>query len=184
MRLPQAFDRFPTLQRWMPRSLGFSLFLYILVGSLLELGTVLWLFFDLLEQHLTREIKGELGTKVNAVEADLARVQQSVQSLSAAVKTLHHQGIQNPELYKTLVFDAFQQRSPLVMGFGFRQTPHSIVPERSGFGPYFAIDQQVPEQPGKPLPAPYQQIRYFDLVGDRYFQQNCYTKVIEAKQPL
>lgn len=181
MRLPQSFTRFPGLPQWMPRSLGVSLLFYVLIGSFLGLGTALWLFFNLLEEHLAREIKGELGTQVNAFEADLAQARQSVYSLSAAVKTLHDQEIQNSETYKTLVFDAFQRRSPFVTGMGFGQAPYRILRDRAGFWPFFALDQSVTNQPGQRLLPPHQNIRYLDRVNDDYFQQS-YYKGISAQR--
>ncbi|MGK7926687.1 MAG: ATP-binding protein [Spirulina sp.] len=167
------------------KSIGSRLFVYVLGGALVGLGTMSYFFYKALEKRATEEIQGNLSTQVKAVEAELARVEQSMIDLSAAVKTLNGQEIQDPATYKQLVFDAFQERSALTMALGIGQTPFQLVPDRQWYWPYFYIDQKTPDQIGEILPPPYQHLRYSELSeDDNYPEQVYYQKVVEAEKNL
>ena len=158
------------------QSISLRLFLYILGSAFVSLGTMSYFFYLVLEAQAKNEIRGHLSTQVKLIEGELAKVQQSTVDLNAAVKSMHHSGIKDPEAYKQLVFNLFQQRSFLTMALGFGQTPSQIVPDRKWFWPYFYVDQKSPSQIGNVLPAPYNQIRYADLYKDDNYPQQDYYK--------
>ncbi|BAY29640.1 integral membrane sensor hybrid histidine kinase [Nostoc carneum NIES-2107] len=166
-------------------SIGSRLFFYVLSGALVGLGSMSYFFYQALENRAKDEIKGNLSTQVKSVEGSLARVEQSMRNLSAAVKTLQHQGIKDPQVYKQLVFDIFQERSILTTGLGIGQTPYQIVTDREWYWPYFVIDQKTPGQIGEILPKPYNHIRYAELFKeDNYPKQSYYQTVIKAKKDI
>jgi methyl-accepting chemotaxis protein len=165
-------------------SLGSKLFFYVLGGALVGLSGMSYLFYQTLENQAETQIQGKLSTKVEAIETQLAKVEQSMVGLTSAIQTLHRQEIDDPEIYKNLTFDFFKQRPELTMGLGFGQTANKIVTSRQWYYPYFYLDQKVTGQVGQLLPAPYQDTRYAELwQEDRYPEQDYYKLVIESKQP-
>jgi two-component system, NtrC family, sensor kinase len=166
-------------------SIGTRLFVYVLGATLLALGSTAYFFYINLESRIKGEIQSKLNTQAESIEGQLATSQAIAQDLSAATQTLHAANVTDPEIYKQLVFRAFQKRSiPLMMGLGMGQANRQIVPSREWFLPYFFLDQSVPDQFGEPLPAPYQSIRYADLVKDNYFNQPYYMEVIRAQKTI
>ncbi|BAY26128.1 integral membrane sensor hybrid histidine kinase [Calothrix sp. NIES-2100] len=166
-------------------SIGSRLFFYVLSGALVGLGSMSYFFYQALESRAKDEIKGNLSTQVKSVEGSLARVEQSMRNLSAAVKTMQHQGIKDPQAYKQLVFDIFQERSLLTTGLGIGQTPFQLVPDREWYWPYFYIDQKTSGQIGEVLQKPYNHIRYAELFKeDNYQKQSYYQKVVKARKDI
>ncbi|MGL5871492.1 MAG: ATP-binding protein [Xenococcaceae cyanobacterium] len=141
-----------------------------------------YFFYQVLEGRAKNEIQANLNTQVKSIEIELEKVEQTLKSLSATIKTLQNNKIQDEKTYKELVFDIFQKRSALTTGFGFGQAPFKIL-NRQWFWPYFYIDKNTPGQLGKKLPAPYQNIRYAELfIEDKYDRQDYYTKIVGAKE--
>ncbi|WP_086767602.1 hybrid sensor histidine kinase/response regulator [Nostoc sp. 106C] len=172
-------------QKLIHNSIGSRLFFHVLSGALVGLGSMSFFFYQALESRAKDEIKGNLSTQVKSVEGSLARVEQSMRNLSAAVKTIHHQGIKDPQTYKQLVFDIFQERSPLTMGLGIGQTSYQLVPHNQWYWPYFYIDQKTSGQIGKVLPKPYDNVRYAELFkDDNYQKQSYYQKVVKARKDI
>ncbi len=163
-------------------SVGAKLFLYVLSGALVGLSSMSYFFYQALENRAKNEIRGNLSTQVKLIEGELARVQQSMIDLSGAVQFMKHQGIKDPEAYKQLVFNLFQQRSSLTMALGFGQTPFQVVPDRQWYWPYFFVDQNTPRQTGRQLPPPYSHIRYADLYQDDNYPNQEYYKIPAKRQ--
>jgi signal transduction histidine kinase/CheY-like chemotaxis protein len=158
------------------KSVGSSLFLHVLGGCLVGLGSMAFFFYQALEARARNEIRGDLSTQVKLVEGELARVEQSMVNLSAATKSMQRQGITDPQAYQRLVFDLFQERSSLTMALGFGQLPNQVVPQRQWFWPYYYVDQKSPNQIGRVLPAPYNNIRYADLYADDNYPSKDYYR--------
>jgi signal transduction histidine kinase/CheY-like chemotaxis protein len=173
------------LKTLMKKSIGSSLLINILSGGLLGLGCMSYLFYTILEGRAKDAIKNKLTTQSRLVEGQLARIEQSMVNLSAAVKIMQDQGVQDPEGYKKLVFAMFQQRSDLTMALGVGQTPFQIVKSREWYWPYFYVDQKSPGQIGSILPPPYDHIRYSDLsVDDHYFDKDYYKSTLLANKNI
>jgi signal transduction histidine kinase/FixJ family two-component response regulator len=167
------------------KSLGSRLFLYVLGGALIGLGSISYFFYQSLEKSYKERIKGNLSTQVKLIEGKLARVQQSVIDTSAAVKFLNNQKIINPESYKKLVFELFQKKPELTMALGIGQSSFQLIPNRQWFWPYFYIDQNTSDRIGELLPAPHQNIRYAELFkDDNYPAKEYYQSVVKAKHAL
>jgi signal transduction histidine kinase/DNA-binding NarL/FixJ family response regulator len=162
-------------------SIGSKLFLYVLGGALVGLGSMSYFFYRALENRATGAIQDSLSTQVVDIEGDLDNVQQSLSDLSAAVTTLNRQGIDDEAVYKALIFEMFKSRTDLTNALGFGQTPYSVVPDRQWYWPFFFLDQKLPDQIGTLLPEPHSNIRYADLfTDDNYPQQHYYQQVVKA----
>ncbi|AFY87394.1 ATP-binding protein [Chroococcidiopsis thermalis] len=173
------------MKKTIRKSIGSRLFFYVLSSALVGLGGMSYFFYQALEHHAKDEIKVNLSTQVKAIETELARVTQSMVDLSTAVKTLNRRGIKDPETYKKLVFDFFEQRSSLTMALGVGQTPFQLVPDRQWYWPYFYVDQKSSGQIGQLLPEPHQNIRYAELFqDDKYQNQEYYKAVVKEKKDL
>jgi signal transduction histidine kinase/DNA-binding NarL/FixJ family response regulator len=144
-------------------SIGSRLFINVLGGALVGLGGISYFFYQALENRAKEEIRGNLSTQVGFIKKELARAEQSMLSVVATVKTLNAQGIKNEEIYQQVIFDLFEQRSSLTMALNFGQAPFKIIPSRRTYWPYFFLDQNTPDQIGKPLSSPYNDIRYADV---------------------
>lgn len=167
-------------------SIGSKLFFYVLSGALVGLGGMSYFFYQVLENQATQEIKGNLSTQVKSIEGKLARAEQSMLSLVAAVKTLEAAGIQDPATYEQIIFEILQSRSSLTMGVGFGQAPFQVLSDRQQYWPYFFVDQNIPDQVGEPLPAPHNDIRKTDVceLDRNCFQQNYYTLPVAAGKAI
>ncbi|MCM0590382.1 MAG: ATP-binding protein [Gloeotrichia echinulata IR180] len=165
------------------KSIGSRLFLYVLGGALVGLGSMSYFFYQALEQRAQNEMRNNLSTQVKLIEGELGKVQQSMLDLSSVVKSMHNQGIQDSEAYKQLVFELFQKRSSLTMALGFGQNPYQIVSDREWYWPYYFVDQHISGQTGKQLPPPYNHLRYADLyVDDNYPQRDYYKLPVTVKE--
>jgi hypothetical protein len=99
-------------------SIGSKLFLYVLGGALVGLGSMSYFFYRALENRATGAIQDSLSTQVVDIEGDLDNVQQSLSDLSAAVTTLNRQGIDDEAVYKALIFEMFKSLCPIASGTG------------------------------------------------------------------
>ncbi len=166
------------------KSIGSSLFIYVLGTALLGLGSMSYYFYHVLESRAKDEIRGNLETKVQLVEGELGKVQQSANDLTTIVKVMHRQDIKDPLVYEKMVFDLFQRRSELTMALGFGQSKSAIVPERDWYWPYFYVDQKTPGQLGNLMPAPYSHLRFADLAYDNYPKQDYYNNIVKQPQNM
>lgn len=180
MVLPQSRQ----LRVRIKNSIGSRLFLYVLGGALVGLGSMAYLFYQTLETQSKSKIQDALSTKAESIETQLAQVEQSMTGLSSTIQTLNREEIDDPEIYKDLTFDFFKQRPELTMGLGFGQTANQIVTGRQWYYPYFYLDQKVAGQVGQLLPSPYQDVRYAELwAEDKYPEQDYYKILVDSKKP-
>lgn len=161
------------------KSVGSRLFFNVLSGALVGLSGMSYFFYQALENGAKYEIQGNLSTQVKSIEAELARVEQTMANLSATLKTMNSLGVEDPNAYKQLAFNFFQNRSSLTMGVGFGQAPFQLAANRRLYWPYFYVDQQIPGQVGQVLQSPYSKIRYLDV-----FQLEDYSKLEYYKLPV
>ncbi|HAG84628.1 MAG TPA: serine/threonine protein phosphatase [Cyanobacteria bacterium UBA12227] len=163
------------------KSIGAKLFLFVLAGSLVGLGGLSCWFYQLLKNQAKIEIQKTLNQKVGAIELELAKTEAFTFSMSAAVKTMYDLKIADPEAYKKLVFEFFLKRPNLAMAVYFGQTSFGVIKNREWFFPYFYPDPGIAGAIGKPLPSPYNTIRYSDLfVDDNYPEQDYYKIPVNA----
>lgn len=169
----------------MRRSIGSSLFIYVLGGALVGLSSMAYLFYQILENRAKEEIQANLSLQVRSIEIELARVEQSMASLSATLITVDRLGIEQAEAYKDLAFELFQRRSALTTGVGFGQAPFQLAADRELYWPYFYVDQHTEGQAGQPLPPPHTEVRYVDVFDlEDYSQLDYYNKPVAANKAI
>jgi signal transduction histidine kinase len=166
-----------------PHSLGRSLFLYVLAAAGLGLGCSSYLFYHRLEQQATDEIRQNLSTQVKSIEISLVETERATMSLGTAVNALKQQGIDDPASYERLTLAFHQQRPDIVIAAGFGQTAHGIVAAREWYWPYFSVYR--PENPGKRLAAPNENIGYAELFKeDHYPDKDYYLPIVQTGQAM
>lgn len=164
-------------------SLGSKLFFSVVSGALIGLGGMAYFFYQTLENQAKEQIQESLSSKVEAIQGQLAREQQQMQSVIASVQTLYRAGIREPKLYDQAVLDLLQQRTSLTLGTGFGPRPGTSG--RPSW-PYFSLDLNKPDQIGQRLLAPYDDILFSDVcqVDPDCLSQDYYKLPIAAGKPM
>jgi methyl-accepting chemotaxis protein len=162
--------------RWY-RSIGAQLWIAVLVGGIAGLGLLSYLSYEAVTEETYEELVVLVDNKSKSIEIQLKQAEESSRAISTAAATLSQQfGMQDAESFRKLAFQFFLKRPPLVMGNGFGQAPHRMIPSLEGYWPYFYVDQGVANPLGQLLPPPHQTVRHTDLYADdHYFKQGYYT---------
>lgn len=164
-------------------SVGTRLFILVMGGALLGLGTMAYFFYNALKQEVEAEIKVTLDSKVAAIDGQMKQAEALGRAFRDSVATLHNQGVKDREVYKKLVFELFKGRPESVIGLGFGQDAYGILTTQQWFYPYYYLDPKTPDAPGIKLPPPNDNVRYIgeDQEGDFYPEQD-YWKDYMASQ--
>jgi signal transduction histidine kinase len=166
-------------------SIGTRLFLYVLCGALIGLGSMSYLFYQVLENQARTEITSHLKTQAALIEGQLSRVEQLVADTTASVEVLHDAQIHNAEAYEKLAFELYQNRPAISLGAGFAQAPFQLATDRPLYYPYFFVDQQTSEQIGQPLPMPHNGTRSVDIAQlEDYTQKDYYQLASGSGKPV
>jgi signal transduction histidine kinase/FixJ family two-component response regulator len=168
------------------KSLGSSLFFYVLGGALVGLGSISYFFYQALETRAKHEITSNLSTQVKSVEGKLGRAEQSMLGIVASAKTINRMGVKDSNAYKKLVLDVLEKRTPLTVGAGVGQAPYKFFPDRKFFWPYIYADQNIDKQVGKVLLLPFGKFRETDIceLESTCFKNDYYTKPVKAKKTV
>lgn len=158
----------------MRKSIGNQLFSYVLIGTLISLLSISSFFYKILEQRAQSSIESTLHTQVVMVENKIQQVEQQLQDISAATRSLHQNKIQDPQVYKDLLLYLFEQRSHIITAFGVGQTKRSILKDRDWFWPYYRTNHHDNRDLGQPLPSPHENLRYWDVSEDNYQERSYY----------
>jgi methyl-accepting chemotaxis protein PixJ len=148
------------------RSIGAKLFIAVIGGAVVGLGSAAYLFYQNLENQTTIKIQKAVDIEVKAIEIELTAVVQATTDLGGATKFLTEQQIQDDRVYESLVLEFFNKRPQLSMAAYFMQTPRGILKSKEWYSPYFYLDQKAEGQLGKRLPAPNERIIYSELFKD------------------
>jgi signal transduction histidine kinase len=165
-------------------SVGAKLFLSVLGGSLVALGSVSYLFYRVLERQAQEEMTSRLNVQVSLVEEQIVQTEAYSSALAIAIGHLHHLKIQDSAAYEEITLEFYQSRPGLMMAIGFGQAPYQIVPSRKWLWHYFYINRGLSDAFGRTLPAPNQEIRYADLTDDQYETQDYYKLPVQSGKPL
>jgi two-component system, NtrC family, sensor kinase len=163
-------------------SIGTRLFLYVLCGALIGLGSMSYLFYQVLESQSRTEMVSHLETQTALVEGQLSRVEQLLSDAVTTIEVLHEAKTVDAESYRKTMFELYQNRPPIALGAGVAQAPFQLATDRSLYYPYFFLDQHIPDQVGQPLSPPHADTRFVDIAQlEDYTQQSYYHKPVEAK---
>ncbi|MBF2021661.1 MAG: methyl-accepting chemotaxis protein [Hydrococcus sp. C42_A2020_068] len=185
---PQSQLKMMQANRKLPRlkSVGTRLFLLVMGGALVGLGSMAYLFYNSLRKEVEAEIRQTLSSKVNLIDGQVQQAEALAKSLRTTVATLHAQGVETPETYIKLTLELFKNRPDYVTGLGFMQREYGVLPKKPWFGPYYLLDPGVPDFPGKLLPAPDNKIRYVDenTPGDFYPESDYWKDYMVPQKTL
>ena len=156
----------PKFRRFHLKTIGAKLFLAVMGGAVIGLGSSAFLYYQALKSQSEVQIRDTLNTEVHSIESQLTPVKQTLLNLGGMVQHFKRSGVQNPESYQEIALDFFQKRPSLVMGLSIQQTPNGIFSDRKWYSSYLYADQKVAGQIGQHLPAPNESILFSDLVKD------------------
>lgn len=165
---------------WPVRSVSARLFMSVLGGALVGIGSMAGIFYRSLESKSIDQIQDTLNAQVQVINGQLTNSQAYVKAISSAVRANQQAGIQDAESYKQLVFEFFKSRPDLTMAVFFGQDAYQIVRDRPWFYPYFYVDQGSSGMVGHRLPAPYQHVRYSEIYTDDNYPTRDYWKAAIA----
>lgn len=166
-------------------SIGSRLFISVLGSALLGIGSMAFLFFQILENQAEGDIQHNLQGKVVSIQQKLTDIEQMGDTLSISISTLKEQGIEGQKIYDDLIFKSYLNRPPLTMAVGFGQTPYGILKDKKWYWGYFYKDQKVTDQIGNILPSPYQDTRFADLFkDDNYPEKGYYLPMIDNPRKM
>jgi methyl-accepting chemotaxis protein len=167
-------------------SIGSRLFLSVLLAALAGLGGLSYFFYQLLNQEIEAEIKQILSVQVENIEGQLSQSEQYSAGLATGAKSLHREGIKTSQAYEKLALDYFLKRPAIGMSANLGQAPNRLVPDRKGFYPYFYVDPNKPDAPGKLLSPPNDKVRYSEIFSEveNYLEKEYYTLPVKQDKPV
>ncbi|PSB04072.1 methyl-accepting chemotaxis protein [Merismopedia glauca] len=192
-KLPIESLKKPELAKLKPfglKSIGSRLFLAVLGGAMLGLGTVGYFSYQSSEKQDEIVIAGNLEKAVKDLDAQLQTGQSFLNSMASSIIFLSTNKNLPPNDYKRFLISQMPARPSLVTGFGVMQTPKGLVQERQWFSPYifeYTGDAIAHVKNGKAerLTKPYEQFAYGDLlVIDEYFKQDYYKDTVKETTPV
>jgi signal transduction histidine kinase/DNA-binding NarL/FixJ family response regulator len=166
----------PKIRLFRVKTIGAELFLAVMGGAFVGLGSTAFLYYQVLENQSKVQIRGTLSTEVHDIESQLTPVKQSLINLGGMVQHLKETGVQDPEAYQEVALDFFLKRPPLVMGQSLQQSPYGIFADRKWYSSYYYEDQKVSGQIGKRLPSPNTSVIFSDLVKEDNAPNQTYFK--------
>jgi methyl-accepting chemotaxis protein PixJ len=163
-------------------SIGSRLFLSIMTGAVVGLGLTATLFYQVLEQRSTAQVRGILNNEVTSIEKELEGFQYYSKGLARAVEFAKEQNVSSQADYDKLVLSFFDKRPRMAISTYLAQTPYGVLPNTKWYFPYIFQDQKVPEQVGKRLPYPHNDVIYTELFRDDNYPEKDYFKTPAAAQ--
>jgi methyl-accepting chemotaxis protein len=177
-------------KRFRINSIGSQLFLAVLGGAMVGLGTVGLFSYQFLEKLDQLTITDNLEKEVQDLDAQLQIGQTFLMSVASSVSFLNTNQNFLANDYKRFVISQMSARPSLVTGFGVMQTPNGLAKERQWFAPYISeyvaeSIEDVKKGRAERLPMPYQKFIYSDLlISDNYFKQDYYINTTQAITPI
>ena len=126
-------------KRWLwLNSFGGRLFWVIMLGSLAGLGSMAFLFSEMLKRQAEDQVRSSIDSKVNAISSVTESAETLAYSLGVSAVTLNERKAQYPDTYRELVRQLFDQRPEFVMGLGLGQSKNGIIEDQSWLFPYYS----------------------------------------------
>lgn len=166
----------PKIRSFRIKTIGAKLFLAVMGGAFIGLGSAAVLYYRVLEHQSEVQIRDALSTEVNAIESQLTPVKQSLINLGGMIQHLKETGVQDPDAYQAIALDFFLKRPPLVMGQSLQQSPYGVFADRKWYASYYYKDQKALGQIGRRLPSPNASVLFSDLVKEDNAPNQAYFK--------
>ena len=172
-----------TLKRWLRlNSFGGRLFWMIMLGALVGMGGMTFLFSEILRRQAEDQVRSNLDSKVNAIAAVTESAETLAYSLGVSATTLHERQAQFADTYRELVLQLFERRPEFVVGLGLGQSENGIIVDQPWLFHYYS----APASADVSVPAS-DAIRYEDLaddVGEFYPESQRYRDYFEPQVNL
>jgi methyl-accepting chemotaxis protein PixJ len=181
---PKPSNQKPGLLRL--NSIGIRLFLAVLGGATIGLGTLGFFSYQRSEKQDKVLINAALEQEVKELDGQLKRGESFIQTIGASASFLTDSKASSAEDYKRFIMTQMTARPSLVSGFGILQTPNGLVRSKQWFAPYIVENtaqtmELVKKGLAEQLPAPHQKFAYEDLtLGDEYFKQDYYLDALKS----
>ncbi len=164
------------------KSIGTKLFIAVIGGAIVGLGSTAYLFYQTLEKQTTVKIQQAVDIEVQQIETELKAVTQATIGLGTSVQFFQERGVQDKQVYESLTLKFFKTRPQWGMAAYFFQTNRGILQSQEWYYPYFYLDQKTQGQLGTHLPAPDSNIIYSELFRDDNYPIHDYYKVPVARK--
>ncbi|MBE9067330.1 Cache domain-containing protein, partial [Leptolyngbya cf. ectocarpi LEGE 11479] len=128
-----------TLKKWLHlNSFGGRLFWMIMLGALVGMGGMAFLFSEMLKRQAKDQVRSNIDSKVNAISSVTDSAETLAYSLGVSATTLHDRGAQYPDTYRELILQLFERRPEFVVGLGLGQSEKGIIEEQPWLFPYYS----------------------------------------------
>ena len=152
------------------KSIGTRLFLSVLGGTLVGLGSASYLFYQALVKQSKAELIANLDVKAENLEGSFKTFETSAKLLTDSLKTLYESGERREQVYVELIRRSLQTL-PLGTGLGFGQPPEKrlIIPGRKYAYPWAIRDRngKVIAKGGDTDPENYKESYFRDPIKAR-----------------
>jgi methyl-accepting chemotaxis protein PixJ len=169
-------------------SIGIRLFLAILGGATIGLGTLGFFSYQRSEKQDKVLINAALEREVKELDGQLKKGESFIQTMGTSASFLADSKASSAEDYRRFIITQMAARPSLVSGFGILQTPNGLVQGKQWFAPYIVENtaqtmELVKKGLAEQLPAPHQKFAYEDLtLGDEYFKQDYYLDALKSNK--
>lgn len=182
---PQSYQ--PTLvdkaKGWFRlNSFGGRLFWMIMLGALVSMGGMAFLFSEMLRRQAEDQVRSSVDSKVNAIASVTDSAETLAYSLGVSATTLHERKAQFPDTYRELVLQLFERRPEFVIGLGLGQSENGLLEEQSWLFPYYSAITSSESTAFDP-----DAIRYEDFADDEgefYPESDRYQAYFEPQTSL
>jgi methyl-accepting chemotaxis protein len=161
---PQVHPR-----RFRVNSLGLRLFLVIMGGVLVGMGSMALLFGETVKFQAEDQIKSTLKNKVGTINDVIDQAETLAYGLNVSVTTLHVRRAETPETYQELVRQLFDGRPDFVTGLGFGQAEYGILPSQQWLFPYYYSVSEASSPDAEPSTEVASKTLYVDHTAPAHF---------------
>jgi methyl-accepting chemotaxis protein PixJ len=158
----KVVERLPAIHRLRLNSIGTKLFISVVGGALVGVGSIAFLFGEIVKYQAEDQIQQAVGDKVQLVNGRLEQAELFAESVRTSVLALHLRNINSADTYRRLLFESFKDRPSFVTGLGVGQSQNGILPQQQWFAAHYYLDLGEPNAAGIQLSSPYNDIRYVD----------------------
>ncbi len=128
------------VKRWFwLTSFGGRLFWVIMLGTLAGMGSMAFLFSEMLRRQAEDQVRSSIDSKVNAIASVTESAETLAYSLGVSAVTLNERKAQYADTYRELVLQLFEQRPEFVVGLGLGQAKNGIIENQPWLFPYYSV---------------------------------------------
>jgi len=157
-----SVKQLPLVQRFRLNSIGTKLFISIVGGALVGVGSIAFVFGEIIKYQAETQIQQSVSDKVQLLNGRLEQAELFAESLRTSILALRLRNTNSADTYQRLLFELFKDRPSFVVGLGFGQSQNGILPQQQWFAAHYYLDSGEADAPGILFSSPYNDIRYVD----------------------